>query len=180
MAPSDPIVAHVANTKRRNDEQEVSLGDSMGAHWHRGPNPKDLDPPAIEVVKQLFLDQTGERYAEASVKNLPIPKWGGNLVLLDDNGMLRGLLWANKFSDTRVRVVAFAIDSDYKGKGLGSEAWRLLLDAARTDGHSEIQLEVREDNVHAIEFYRRRGLEVIGTLEGYYKAGIGYVMRGNV
>ena len=61
----------------------------MEALWQQGPNPKDLDPLTIEIVKQLFLDQTGERYAETSVKNLPIPVWGGNLVLRDQNGMLR-------------------------------------------------------------------------------------------
>jgi ribosomal protein S18 acetylase RimI-like enzyme len=102
------------------------------------------------------------------------------LVLLDDNGMIRGLLWANKFSEERVRIVAFAIDSDYKGNGFGSEAWLILLNAARNDGHKEIQLEVRGDNQFAIDFYRRRGLEVVGTLDGYYKAGVGYVMRGSI
>lgn len=152
----------------------------MGARWCLGPSPKSLDRPTIEVVKQLFLDQTGERYVEASVRSLPIPEWGGNLVLLDENNLLRGLLWANKFSDQRVRVVAFAIDSDFKGQGLGSQAWNHLLAAAREDGHTEVQLEVRGDNLHAIEFYRRRGLEIIDTLEGYYKAGVGYVMRGNI
>jgi len=152
----------------------------MGVRWCLGPSPKSLDMPTIEVVKQLFLDQTGERYAEASVRSLPIPEWGGNLVLLDDNGMLRGLLWANKFSESRVRIVAFAIDSDYKGNGFGSEAWLILLNAARNDGHNEVQLEVRGDNQFAIDFYRRRGLEVVATLDGYYKAGIGYVMRGNI
>jgi ribosomal protein S18 acetylase RimI-like enzyme len=152
----------------------------MGVRWCLGPSPKSLDMPTIEIVKQLFLDQTGERYAEASVRSLPIPEWAGNLVLLDDNGMLRGLLWANKFSEDRVRIVAFAIDSDYKGNGFGSEAWLILLNAARNDGHKEIQLEVRGDNQFAIEFYRRRGLDVVGTLDGYYKAGVGYVMRGTI
>ena len=152
----------------------------MGVRWCLGPSPKSLDMPTIEIVKQLFLDQTGERYAEASVRSLPIPEWGGNLVLLDDNGMLRGLLWANKFSESRVRIVAFAIDSDYKGNGFGSEAWLILLNAARNDGHNEVQLEVRGDNQFAIDFYRRRGLEIVGTLDGYYKAGVGYVMRGSI
>ncbi len=152
----------------------------MGVRWCLGPSPKSLDMPTIEIVKQLFLDQTGERYAEASVRSLPIPEWGGNLVLLDDNGMIRGLLWANKFSEERVRIVAFAIDSDYKGNGFGSEAWLILLNAARNDGHKEIQLEVRGDNQSAIEFYRRRGLDVVGTIDGYYKEGVGYVMRGTI
>ena len=152
----------------------------MGARWCLGPSPKSLDRPTVEVVKQLFLDQTGERYVEASVRSLPIPEWGGNLVLLDENNLLRGLLWTNKFSDIRVRVVAFAIDSDFKGQGLGSQAWNHLLAAARADGHTEVQLEVRGDNLHAIEFYRRRGMEIVDTLEGYYKAGVGYVMRGKI
>ena len=134
----------------------------------------------LHSTEQLFLDQTGEVYSEASVKTLPIPEWGGNLVLLDDNQMLRGLLWTNKFSETRVRIVAFAIDSDHKGLGFGAQAWDHLLVAARADGIKEIQLEVRGDNEFAINFYRRRGLEIIMPLEGYYNAGIGYVMRGNI
>ena len=79
-----------------------------------------------------------------------------------------------------MRVVAFAIDSDYKGNGFGSQAWDMLVEAARSDGHSEIQLEVRGDNQFAIEFYRRRDLEIVSTLEGYYNAGLGYVMRGKI
>ena len=81
---------------------------------------------------------------------------------------------------TNSLLVAFAIDSDYKGNGFGAQAWDLLVEAARSDGHSEIQLEVRGDNLFAIEFYRRRGLEIVSTLKGYYNAGIGYVMRGTI
>lgn len=153
---------------------------SKEARWCLGPNPRSLDSESVEVIRQLFLDQTGERYAAVSVQNLPVPEWGGNLVLLDSNDMIRGLLWADKFSIERVRVVAFAIDSDFKGRGFGSEAWSLLVEASISDGHNEIQLEVRGDNVFAIEFYRNRGLEIISTLEGYYNSGIGYVMRGKL
>ena len=56
----------------------------------------------------------------------------------------------------------------------------MVIEDARSDGHSEIQLEVRGDNQFAIEFYRRRGLEIVSTLKGYYNAGIGYVMRGTI
>ena len=154
--------------------------ESKHARWCLGPNPKSLDDSSVEVIKQLFLDQTGERYASESVRTLPIPEWRGNLVLLDSNNMIRGLLWSNKFKENRVRIVAFAIDSDYKGIGFGSQAWELLVDAALADGRNEIQLEVRGDNEFAIEFYKKRGLEIVSTLEGYYKAGIGYVMRGKI
>ena len=148
--------------------------------WCLGPSPKNMSKETIEVIRQLFLDQTGERYASVSVKSLPIPEWGGNLILLDPNNMIRGVLWANKFSVNRVRVVAFVIDSDFKHKGFGSQAWDLLIAACRRDSHNEIQLEVRGDNQFAIDFYRRRGLEIVSTLENYYMSGIGYVMRGQI
>ncbi len=150
------------------------------ARWCLGPSPKSLDAASVEIIRQLFLDQTGERYASESVRTLPIPEWSGNLVLLDSNNLIRGLLWSNKFKENRVRIVAFAIDSDFKGRGFGSQAWELLVDAVLADGRNEIQLEVRGDNEFAIEFYKRRGLEIVSTLEGYYKAGIGYVMRGKI
>ncbi|MGB0602138.1 MAG: GNAT family N-acetyltransferase [Candidatus Poseidoniaceae archaeon] len=150
------------------------------ARWCLGPAPKSLDAESVEIIRQLFLDQTGERYASESVRTLPIPEWRGNLVLLDSNNMIRGVLWGNKFKENRVRIVAFAIDSDFKGRGFGSQAWEMLVDAAFADGRNEIQLEVRGDNKFAIEFYKRRGLEIVSTLEGYYKAGIGYVMRGKI
>lgn len=102
------------------------------------------------------------------------------MVLLDSNNMIRGLLWSNKFKEKRVRIVAFAIDSDFKSRGFGSQAWELLVEAAVADGRNEIQLEVRGDNQFAIDFYKKRGLEIVSTLEGYYKAGIGYVMRGKI
>ena len=152
----------------------------MGARWCLGPAPDKLDAASIETIRQLFLDQTGERYYEGSVRSLPIPEWGGNLLLLDDNGLIRGVFWTAKFSDTRARVVAFAIDESFKGQGFGSEAWEIFQATCRTTGHVEVQLEVRADNEFAIEFYRRRGLEVIGKLEGYYQSGLGYVMRGPI
>lgn len=134
----------------------------------------------IEIIRQLFLDQTGEVYAKESVKTLPIPEWGGNLLLLDENNMIRGLLWANKFGIFRTRVVAFVIDSEFKGKGFGSIAWDMYMKVAKAEGLNEVQLEVRSDNEMAIGFYSRRGLEIIENLDGYYQSGQGYVMRGQL
>ena len=134
----------------------------------------------IEIIRQLFLDQTGEVYAKESVKTLPIPEWGGNLLLLDEKNMIRGLLWANKFGIFRTRVVAFVIDSEFKGKGFGSIAWDMYMKVAKAEGLNEVQLEVRSDNEMAIGFYSRRGLEIIENLDGYYQSGQGYVMRGQL
>ena len=152
----------------------------MATRWCLGPTPKSMSDLEIEIIRQLFLDQTGEVYAKESVKTLPIPEWGGNLLLLDENNMIRGLLWANKFGIFRTRVVAFVIDSEFKGKGFGSIAWNMYMKVAKAEGLNEVQLEVRSDNEMAIGFYSRRGLEIIENLDGYYQSGQGYVMRGQL
>ena len=136
----------------------------MATRWCLGPTPKSMSDLEIEIIRQLFLDQTGEVYAKESVKTLPIPEWGGNLLLLDENNMIRGLLWANKFGIFRTRVVAFVIDSEFKGKGFGSIAWDMYMKVAKAEGFNEVQLEVRSDNEMAIGFYSRRGLEIIENL----------------
>ena len=152
----------------------------MATRWCLGPTPKSMSDLEIEIIRQLFLDQTGEVYAKESVKTLPSPEWGGNLLLLDENNMIRGLLWANKFGIFRTRVVAFVIDSEFKGKGFGSIAWDMYIKVAKAEGLNEVQLEVRSDNEMAIGFYSRRGLEIIENLDGYYQSGQGYVMRGQL
>ncbi len=147
-------------------------------NWRPGISPKMLDDFTIECIKQLFFDQTGEEYSKLSIQTLPIPEWGGNLLLYDENGVLRGLLWANRFRLTKTRIVAFVIDEDYVSNGYGSEAWNLLVKAAKEDGIDEVQLEVKSSNLRAIKFYEKRGLRIVEDLVGYYKSGPGYVMRG--
>ena len=154
----------------------------MAPTWIVGKSPKSLDNSTIEDIKQLFLRETGEVYFEGSIRNLPIQDWGGNLLLIDRNNEnnVKGLLWATKFSRERARIVAFAIDEEFQGQGFGSEGWNLFIQACVEAGHSEVQLEVRADNQAAVDFYRRRGLEVIGKLEGYYQSGLGLIMRGQI
>ena len=51
--------------------------------WMPGKRPLDYTPSDVEHVVNLFLQETGERYAEASLRHLPIPEWDANLVLVD-------------------------------------------------------------------------------------------------
>ena len=148
------------------------------AEWRLGDSPRNLDDFTIECIKQLFFDQTGEEYSKMSIQTLPIPQWGGNLLLYDDNNILRGLMWANRFQYKKTRIVAFVIEQDFTSIGLGSQAWDELINAAKEEGIEEIQLEVKASNLKAIRFYQNRGLKIIEKLDGYYKSGLGYVMRG--
>ena len=45
--------------------------------WVPCCSPNDLTPSQVDEIIQLFLQETEERYAEASLRHLPIPVWGG-------------------------------------------------------------------------------------------------------
>ncbi|MEL0101417.1 MAG: GNAT family N-acetyltransferase [Euryarchaeota archaeon] len=156
------------------------LSNTKEAFWRNGISPRKLDEASIERIRQLFFDQTGEEYARISIQTLPIPEWGGNLMLFDQNNFIRGLLWANRLPPNKIRIVAFVIDEDYISNGYGSKAWGLLVNSAREEGIREIQLEVKASNSNAINFYENRGLKIVQKLEGYYQSGLGYVMKGEI
>ncbi|MGA0352403.1 MAG: hypothetical protein ACO3NY_01985, partial [Poseidonia sp.] len=71
--------------------------------WVPGLRPLDYGPAAVSEVIQLFKDETGERYAEASVRHLPIPEWNGNLILVDlderEPRTIQGVFYGTPFMD---------------------------------------------------------------------------------
>ena len=153
--------------------------------WILGVEPSQLPSEWREAVQDLFLQETGEAYADVSVSSLPIPAWEGNMLLVDmklypDPLALKGLLWSLPFLDHGVRIAAFAIRSDLQGMGWGSKAWNHLMAAARTEQKIFVQLEVKAAKIRAQQFYRVRGLEVKTHLENYYQSGLGFMMKGPI
>ena len=154
----------------------------MHAGWRQGPSPKQLSIEWTESIRQLFLEGTGEEYFIGSIQSLPVPEWEGNFMLFDSeetsHQTMRGLLWTTPFQEETVRIVSFVLDAGARGKGWGSLVWNMLVEKMLHLGITQIQLEVRASNERAISFYRERGLEVIQELHGYYRQGLGYMMRG--
>ena len=93
---------------------------------------------------------------------------------------MRGLLWTAPFKEDTVRIVSFVLDAGARGKGWGSLVWNMLVERLLSHDYKQIQLEVRASNERAISFYRERGLEIIQELHGYYRQGLGYMMRGSL
>ena len=152
----------------------------MSCNWILGPEPSKLSNIQVEMIRRLFLEETGEVYIPESIRTLPVPDWQGNLLLTDDEGEIRGVMWSTPFKDDTIRIVAFVIDSSNRGRGLGSVAWEKVVDVAKNLGKSHIQLEVKADNEFAIQFYVNRGLKIKKELVGYYSSGLGYMMRGEI
>ena len=150
--------------------------------WVQGGSLLQYSADAVQNVIDLFLNETGERYAEASVRHLPIPVWDANLVLVDleqePPRTIQGVFYGTPFKDNIVRVAAFVIAAQHQGQNLGSEAWNRFNKEVWSKGFRHVQLEVKANNTGAQRFYLRRGLNVQQELKGYYQSGLGYMMRG--
>ena len=60
-----------------------------------------------------------------------------------------------------------AVLKQWRGRGLGSELLKLLMEHAKQTGHAEVALSAQ---VHAVPFYRAHGFVPVG--EEYLEAGI--------
>jgi|TARA_B110000967_G_scaffold180161_1_gene196240 ribosomal protein S18 acetylase RimI-like enzyme len=151
--------------------------------WMYGEEPKNLPIDLKERIRTLFLNETGEEYTLESLSNLPIPKWSGNMLLIDQQQYpapesILGVLWALPHEVNGVRIAAFVLEGRHQSCGWGGNAWEHLIAISRSMGKTTIQLEVKAENTRAQGFYKSRGLEVVRHIPHYYKSGVGYEMKG--
>ena len=154
------------------------MGDLVsGLSWIPANSLKGWDTERLENIRRLIVQTTGESYRIERLRELPLDGDFGRWVLSDGN-MDFGILWAMRLSDNCARVLAFSVDENLQGNGIGAEGWRHFALAAKGCGIRSVQLEVRQDNVPAITMYHRRGLRPRGCISGFYRGYDGWLMLG--
>ncbi len=76
-----------------------------------------------------------------------------------------------KFSDeaTQAHLLLFAVDPDWRRKGIGRALIAWLEESACIAGTQRVFLEVRASASTARAFYRRIGFESVARIRGYYR-----------
>ena len=92
--------------------------------------------------------------------------------VLRHHGVLQGYSLSLMRADSpQARLYSIAVSSAARGRGFGR---MLLLDAmkhCRRLARSAISLEVRQDNVSAIQLYESLGFQRVGAYPAYYEDG---------
>ena len=83
--------------------------------WVYGLKPESITIEWRNRIRQLFLSETNEIYADSSLLSLGIPEWDGNLMLIardkyPEPSSLKGIFWCKPFMSESIRIVAFVID----------------------------------------------------------------------
>ena len=79
------------------------------------------------------------------------------------NNKIVGVLVYEDIYD-RLEVDYIVVDSQYRGKGIAKK----LLESIINLNKKNITLEVREDNIPAINLYKKMGFEIVSKREKYY------------
>jgi [ribosomal protein S18]-alanine N-acetyltransferase len=129
----------------------------------RPMRPADL-PTVMQLEEELFAPDT---WTAAMYREELALTDTRHYLVADDDGTVVGYAGLIAYDD-EAHVATIGVTGSRQGEGLGA----LLLDAllAEADRRSPVVLlEVRADNQHAQELYRRRGFAEIGRRRGYYQ-----------
>ena len=67
-------------------------------------------------------------------------------------------------------ILNICVSEAMRGRGVGRQMLNLLLERSRQAGMSEVFLEVRPSNMHAIALYQSMGFIEVGRRKAYYQA----------
>jgi len=147
----------------KGPEDAVELSEYLYPIWHEVFDP--LMP--WEEAEYIFRAWTNpEAIVEAMYKDYVF-----GYVFCEGSHI--GLYSYRLQEDGRFYINKLYLEKEFRGKGLGSEAIRMMMDLARSSGCSEVYLNVYYRNEKAIAAYKRAGMtgyrykESIGN--GYYR-----------
>jgi ribosomal protein S18 acetylase RimI-like enzyme len=134
-------------------------------------SPADLG--AIEAIEQSSFDHAAERFEAKRIHRLIHSKRSITLVA-EMHGKIVG--WAAGFRWDRGvepwgRIYALAVAPAGRGRGVGAQLLREMIDRFCQGGPRRLFLEVRPDNHAALRLYRRFGFVPCRTLPNFYARG---------
>lgn len=83
----------------------------------------------------------------------------------EDEILAFGGLW---FNIDEAHIMNIAVKREFRRNHIGTELLKFLVDEAKKENKNCITLEVREDNVPAIELYKKLEFNEVGKRKKYY------------
>lgn len=144
----------------------------MRAHIERGTS-DDLDS-VMEVMEAAFGDRYGEAWTRSQCAGI-LPMTGVSLMLArdPDGGDPIGFSLFRSVAG-QAELLLLAVLPSHRRRGIGHSLLSQFIDRTRSDGVSQVHLEVRDGNP-AVAMYRAAGFVLVGRRRKYYHAPDGRV-----
>ncbi len=127
---------------------------------------KDADLAAVQEIESLsFSNPWSDATFRGEIQNkgISFPM----IIVRPQDGRAVGYIMYWQIRD-EVQINNVAVHPDFRGKGIGEAAMRLVLKEVREKGATFVTLEVRVSNAAAVRLYEKLGFKILGTRKGYY------------
>lgn len=132
----------------------------------------EYDLVRINEIGSLIKDNFNEAY---DIKNVLNYEWL-HIFVYEEKGVVVGFIEiAHSFDN--IDIYTIAVDEYYQKGGIGSSLIQYIKDYFNP---KTITLEVRSNNIKAINLYQKNGFEIINIRIKYYGDIDAYVMQYNV
>ena len=122
----------------------------------------------IKIVEELF----NLRGIEESINNNTFTK---HYVYKENNEIIGYINYDIMYE--RSELIQINVLDSYQGKHIGSKLMDYMFNDLEKNNVSEITLEVRIDNIKAINLYKKYGFIEVGKRVGYYQGIDGILMK---
>ncbi|MCI4357764.1 MAG: GNAT family N-acetyltransferase [Thermoplasmata archaeon] len=135
----------------------------------------------VSEISRIVAESLHEHYDPSLYFSLSQAWPDGFLIASDTMDRPVGFLLGVSQVPGEARVLMFAVDRNYRIRGVGTRLMDAFLERCRTKLLRRATLEVRVSNATAIRFYTRFAFSVTDLLRGYYSDGEnGYQMAREV
>ncbi len=140
-----------------------------------GPDPavvlRRFRPTDVPYVAAIVADALHEHYDPGLYLSLSADWPEGFLIAADPHDVPVAFLLGVSQVPREARILMFAVDRNWRTRGVGRRLMTTFLDRCRERGYQRVTLEVRVSNATAIRFYTRFDYSVVDLLRGYYSDG---------
>jgi ribosomal-protein-alanine N-acetyltransferase len=108
-----------------------------------------------------------------------LARWQGRILLergkvvrmdvaVENRKIVGYIVWEEDVVKQRGHLMNIAVERDNRRKGIGRLLLTHAFESQRNNGIKICELEVRESNYTAIQFYKRIGMKIAGRIPRYY------------
>ncbi len=134
-------------------------------------NREDLEK--VERIADISLKEEYTRELYISIHKF----WRDGFLVHEMSGEVTGFICGMKEDAKTARVLMLAVHPFYRNQGIGSNLLENFIEVSSSSGANKITLEVRVGNQRTINFYKRRGFQMVSRLDDFYTNGeAGYKM----
>jgi len=128
----------------------------------------------MEIEEHSFLEGDAALYLDL------YEEWPRGFLVAEHEGRVIGFIALVLTPEGDGRIFAIAIDSNYRGRGVGRTLLKAAFNTLRIRKIGFVRLEVRVNNHIAQQLYRSTGFMEIGFIPFYYKDGEGAIVMRKV